>query len=127
MGVICSSHNITSLGEFRPTKFESLTSQHIVVSSVRGDVHAFVTSLGCSPSHTWIESGFQFQRDIIIVKIFHVLNANEVALDPGRVAVSIEAVLPVGAASMDGTCKRLVDTYHKLFDKWPAFVPQARG
>jgi hypothetical protein len=121
-----SVHNVISLGESRPTKFESLTSQHIVVSSITGDAHAFVLSLGCSPSHTWIEKGFQFQRDIITVKIFHVLNAGGVPLDPTRVAVSIEAVLALGVAYMDSTCKQLVDMYHKLFDKWPAFVPASR-
>jgi hypothetical protein len=123
------SHVITTLGEYRRVaeRLQAVTKQHIITSTVRGAAHAFVRMLGCDPSHTWIERGFQFTKESIAIKVFSILNWEEQEINAGFFAVVIEKIAPNTPATQIEAAGRAIETlFDELFEKTQAFMPPIR-
>jgi hypothetical protein len=90
------THTITSLGGLAAPsdQLPGISRQHVVISSVRGDAHLFVRSLGYAPSHTWIEKGFLFNHDAMTIKIYDILRFDGIPLEAYSVAVTLECFFP---------------------------------
>jgi hypothetical protein len=123
------SHVITTRGEYRQVaeRLQAVTKQHVIISAVRGAAHAFVRMLGCDPSHTWIERGFQFTKEAIAIKVFSILNWEEQEINAGFFAVVIEKIAPNTPATQIEAAGRAVEAlFDELFEKTHPFVPPIR-
>ncbi|KAK8835556.1 hypothetical protein M9Y10_042442 [Tritrichomonas musculus] len=105
-------------------KDQNVFIQQSIISSVIGDAHDFVATLGFVPKHTWIERGNVFTHDSTKIKIFYVCNCDGVKIDPNNVVVSVEAISQITIPQIDSTCKRVSDIYRILFPDRLSFVPQ---
>lgn len=99
-------------------------TQQSIISSVEGDIHDLVSSLGLQPHHSWIEKGWIFSQDGLTIRVFSVFNVNEENLDPENLVVSIESISAIATYQSDDAKQRIELLYSKILNDRLAYAPR---